>query len=1106
VYSWRSVQPAKGTRLGPYEIVVLLGAGGMGEVYRARDLNLGRDIAIKLLPGEITEAPERLRRFEQEARAASALNHPNIVTIYEIGHAEGRRYIAMELIEGSTLRALIGSRPLPTKRALQIAAQAADALAKAHDAGIVHRDLKPENIMVTKDGLVKILDFGLAKLPPTANLESAATTELGTTPGVVLGTVGYMSPEQARGRSVDFRSDQFSFGAILYEMATGKRAFQSDSPVQTLSAIIEDQPEPIASLNPSCPPPFRWIIERCLAKEPETRFGSTRDLSRGVEDVLSHLSEVGSSPSNPPLTLPADWQRLRRSPWALLGLVAVACAAAGAVFLLREGLAGIAPRASPAAIASPVKARRSVAVLGFRNLSARPETAWLSTALSEMLTTELAAGGALRTIPGENVGRMKMELSVSEAESLAADTLAKVGRNLGADMVLLGSYLLQPAGQARVDLRLQDVAAGETIVAMAETGTEAGLVDLVSRAGSRLRQAIGVSEPPAAEVGVLRAGVPASLEAQRLYAEGLAKLRVLDALAAKELLLQAVAADPNAPLVHSALAEAWLALGYDNNARDEARKAFERSQNLSREERLTVEARYRVSAREWSKAIEIHRALFAFFPDNLEYGLRLASAQSSAGLGKEALQTLATLRALLPPAASDPRIDLTEAIVAQSLSDFRRQQAAASRAAAKSETQGARLLVARARILEAYAFNRLGELTKGLRAAEDAHRIYQEAGDRGGMSAALNRIGGGLYQRGELIGARKTWEESLAIRRQIGYRHGVASTLGNLGLLLWQQGDLAGAIKAHREAAAIDRELGDKAAVASHLDNMSLALYAEGDLAAAKKRCEEALAICRELGDRALAAAILTTMGQTLASEGDLAGARAKYQDALPVLLESGSRTYAAVALSGLGQLLAAEGDLSGARKKHDEALAIRSELGERISEAESRLALGSLSIEEGRPGEADAVARAAAELFARQKATDKEATAHAVLARSELEQGRPAEALQAAERAAALAAKSQSPELRLAVAVTAARVQAGNGRVGPASKALAGTLAEAEKLGFVALRLEAQLALGEIEMRAGRIESGRARLTTLEKDAKQRGYGLVSRKAATALSLAAAR
>ncbi|MGZ4779812.1 MAG: serine/threonine-protein kinase, partial [Thermoanaerobaculia bacterium] len=233
-----------GKRLGPYEILAPIGAGGMGDVYRARDTRLGRELAIKVLPPEFVASPERRRRFENEARAASALNHPNVLHVYDIGQEDSTYYIAMELVEGRTLREAMAAGAMTTKKLLDVAVPVADALAKTHAAGIVHRDLKPENIMISRDGFVKVLDFGLAKLAEDSlsdSDETATQRQNITESGALLGTVAYMSPEQAAGRTVDFRSDQFSFGTILYELVTGRRPFSKPSPPQTLAAIIESE-------------------------------------------------------------------------------------------------------------------------------------------------------------------------------------------------------------------------------------------------------------------------------------------------------------------------------------------------------------------------------------------------------------------------------------------------------------------------------------------------------------------------------------------------------------------------------------------------------------------------------------------------------------------------------------------------------------------------------------------------------------------------------------------------------------------------------------------------------------------------------------------------
>jgi serine/threonine protein kinase len=312
-----------GTRLGPYEIQSPLGAGGMGEVYLARQSSLDRQVAIKVLASSLASDPERMRRFEREACAASALNHPNIISIYDVGRENTTTYIAMEFVDGRTLRALMELAPLTIKKALQIATQIADGLAKAHTAGIVHRDLKPENIMVTRDGFVKILDFGLAKLMPGLESSSQATiVTVDSQPGAVVGTAPYMSPEQARGATVDYRSDIFSLGSILYEMLTCKKPFKGESTVQTLTAIIEDDPLSLAEANPKAPMPLRWVVERCLAKDPEERYNSTLDLARDLKSIRDHLSSTttsGSLTAVPSATTNPKW--VTTAALVLLGMI-----------------------------------------------------------------------------------------------------------------------------------------------------------------------------------------------------------------------------------------------------------------------------------------------------------------------------------------------------------------------------------------------------------------------------------------------------------------------------------------------------------------------------------------------------------------------------------------------------------------------------------------------------------------------------------------------------------------------------------------------------------------------------------------------------------------
>ncbi|HKD39336.1 MAG TPA: serine/threonine-protein kinase, partial [Myxococcaceae bacterium] len=347
-----------------------VGRGGMSCIFAARDIKLDRRVAIKFLaPG--THDDDELRRFEQEARAAGSLNHPNVLVVHDIGTHEGNPYIVSELLEGGTLREHLDGAPLVLERAIDYAAQLADGLAAAHERGIVHRDLKPENLFITRDGRLKILDFGIAKLMAHERSKPELKSPAQTQTGVVLGTMGYMSPEQVRGEHAEPRSDIFSAGAILYEMLSRKRAFEASSVVETAYAILNENPP---ELPEQVPDDLREVVWRCLEKKPEERFQSSGELGFDLRKL-----------STPVITPRA--RRWRGWPFATTAIVVllIAFISVLSVGRWRERLLGSARRTDVPAAAS--KSRRSVAVLGFKNLSGRPEEAWFSSALSEMLTT-----------------------------------------------------------------------------------------------------------------------------------------------------------------------------------------------------------------------------------------------------------------------------------------------------------------------------------------------------------------------------------------------------------------------------------------------------------------------------------------------------------------------------------------------------------------------------------------------------------------------------------------------------------------------------------------------------------------------------------------------
>jgi serine/threonine protein kinase len=413
-----SSPPIIGHILGHYRIVEHIGAGGMGVVYRAHDEQLDRDVALKVLPPGTLANEVARKRFRREALALAKLNHPNIGAVYDFGSQDGVDFLVMELIRGVTLDVKLVGGALSETEVLRLGTQMAEGLEAAHEQRIVHRDLKPGNLRISSLGKLKILDFGLAELKESEN-GPTLTTSLTQSRGVT-GTLPYMAPEQLRGETTDARSDIWAVGAVLYEMATGQRPFDQKTLTALADDIIHKAPLPPRQIRPELSARLEPVILKCLEKEQAKRYQSAHELRSDLERL---------STGSVPLAARQKWL------WRVLvaSTVVLLLGATTWWYLLRKQ----ATRSS----AGSVPVRRSVAVLGFKNLSGNSEAAWLSTALSEMLNTELAAGEKLRTIPGEDVTHTKNDLSLSDGDSLGRNSLARLRRNLGTDYVVLGSYL-----------------------------------------------------------------------------------------------------------------------------------------------------------------------------------------------------------------------------------------------------------------------------------------------------------------------------------------------------------------------------------------------------------------------------------------------------------------------------------------------------------------------------------------------------------------------------------------------------------------------------------------------------------------------------------------
>jgi serine/threonine protein kinase/tetratricopeptide (TPR) repeat protein len=1133
-----------GKMLGHYRIVEQIGAGGMGEVYQAHDQHLDRDVAIKILPPAILADEIQRKQFRREALLLAKLNHPYIETIYEFGHEDGVDFSVMELIPGKSLAAILKEGALPEKVVLRLGAQFLEGLFAAHQQGVIHRDLKPANLFVTPEGRIKILDFGLAKLvhpENAADLTRSITIDTGT----ISGTVPYMAPEQLRGEAADVRGDIYSAGAVLYEIATGRRPFPQTQGPQLMGAILHEPPTAPRAVNPQISAGLESGILKALEKVPSQRYQSAAELQAVLETLaLGGSSELPREKASGGTSLNAARADTRDTyPFGLkvFGLAAIAGILFAGLFIglnvkgWRDRLLHRAP-SSDAADVPMIKGRPSVAVLGFKNVSGRPEEAWVSTALSEMLTTELAVGEQLRTVPGENVARMKIDLSLPDADTYGKDTLTKIRKNLGTDEVVLGSYVPLEKGQIRVDLRLQSTADGETLAAVSKKGTEEQLDELVSGAGLELREKLGAGEVSSVEAATVKASLPSNPDAARLYAEGLAKMRVFDYLAARDLLQKAVASEPRHALAHANLAAAWASLGYDEKAAAEAKRAFDLSSNLSRQDHLLVEGHYRETTREWDKAVEIYKTLFGFFPDNVEYGLLLAQAEIRGGNATEAFTTVDSLRKLPAPQNDDPRIDLVEATAAQSVADFTHQLTAATQAVNKGRATGARLLVARALVYQGIALRKLGRPKESLGLLEGARQIYSASGDKSGVAATLNSNANTLADLGDVQGAKTQYEGALAIYREIGNTVGAAKTLDNIGsvisdagdveggkklsaeaLALLQetgdrhdiantsnnlatyyvlQGDLAGATKLFRQSLKLRQEIGDKSGQAGSLSNLGELLGQQGDVAGAKQAFGESLRIHQEIGEKEATVYQLDGLGKVLMDSGDLAGAKQRFEQTQAVAHETDAKPLLPAALGGMGEVLVQQGKPNDARKAYEQALAIDKEIGYSQESAEIGLALAELDIEEGRGAEAEALIQDAVKVFRAAKLSVDEITAHTMLARSLLAIGKKSDALKELESSRSLAAKTQNRLVALDFAITEARVLAALGRAAEANKVLTPALADARARGLVRYEFEARLAAAEIELKSDATAEAVKNLRAIEKDAAAKGYVLVARKA----------
>jgi tetratricopeptide (TPR) repeat protein len=676
---------------------------------------------------------------------------------------------------------------------------------------------------------------------------------------------------------------------------------------------------------------------------------------------------------------------------------------------------------------------------------------------------------------------------------------------LNSDVVLLGSYTTIGApdgGQVRLDVRMQDAKTGEILTEVAEVGTTQNVFRLVSRIGSQLRTRLGIEQLQGSEQAGVLAALPLDPEAAQFYALGLARLRQFDALAAKDLLEQAAAADPKFSLVHAMLARAWSQLGYEQKRREEAKKALDLATDLPRAQHMLVEGEYYESLGKQEEAASVYHALFEIFPDNIDYGLRLTSVLTAVGHGSRAMDAIRQMRSLPPPSSEDPRIDLAQARL---VGDKSKELTLVRSAIRKSASEGKKLVYALAKRDECLTLNYTEHPEQASASCQEAYEVFMSAGNRMAAADCLRVMGDSQGTLGHLEQAIATYQQALNMLQGIGDNAKTGAILNNMAIGYENEGKLDRAEQLYRKARAHFQLAGNRDNECTALGNIGDILYLRGNLAGAEKQYQEALQITSSF-EKSDPGYFLYRLADLKLTQGRVQEARQLAKQAVEAMpATNGSYQYRTSAMMVLGEALKAGGDLSGARVQFEETLAIRQKIGALGLVAENQVELASLAVDEGQPERAEPLIRSALEEFEKEKGDPNASSAYTLLSRALLMQGKIEEARKAVERGAELSLTNSDPALKLAVQIQRARVEkasAAASKTGSptAQQRLESVVTTAKRLGYHDLEYEARLELGDLRLKTNP-SLAHKQLTALASEARSLGLELLARRAESAQS-----
>ncbi len=898
-----------------YEILELLGQGGMGAVYKARDNELERLVALKLIRPELASNPEILRRFKQELILAREVTHRNVIRIFDLGQAKGIKFITMEFVEGRDLRAMLREKvKIPADETVQIIAQVCRALEAAHTAGVVHRDLKPQNIMLDAKDRVYVMDFGIAH-----SLETPGMTQT----GALMGTPEYMSPEQARGMKVDARSDLFALGIIFYEMLTGVSPYKADTALATLLKRTQERPQPPAEVDPTIPMAISAVVMKCLEIDRDHRFSTAREI---LED-LGHEMPT-SVRTIPPTMLPAAaapkplegslFQRYRI--W-MAGIAAVVLLAAVGIIFRAKIFSGSSGKS-----AAPV-AQASLAILPFRNASGDSSLDWLGPSLADMLSTDVGQSASLRTISPDRLHQILTDLHVPANSSLDPDMLRRIAEFSNAETLVWGQYA-KVGDQIRIDATVEDMKRQRNTPLQVAAPTEKDLLKAVQQLAESVQQKLALSGDVLKDLRA-KSLKPSSqsLAALRFYNEGLELARQGNHLQAAKRFEASVQADPEFALAYSRLGQAYSNLRYDDKAEQFSRKAVDLSDKLPPPERYLIQAIDAQISNDYRKAIESYENLEKASPGDVDVYFHLGGLYESTGAYDKARGEFAKVLAI------DPKH--VDALLAAGRVEIRSNNPKGS---LDYLNQGLSLAVqldnpdGKATILNAIgaAYEQLNKPDEALRNYNESLAIKQSLGQKPGIALTLGNIARVQSSLGKPEEAYKSYQSAVKLQREIGDKKGLGGTLIDLGNLYADRGRNDDALASYKESLQIQRDVGNENDEALCLNNIGDVYLAKGQSSDALTFYERALELRKKANIPGQIGETLHNLAQASLMAGDYGQSLDYYLKALELFRSSDDKSGAAIQSYSMGIVFEYQGRYGAALKSKEEALKTYRDLKDR--------------------------------------------------------------------------------------------------------------------------------------------------------------------------------